>query len=220
MRKRQRKSEKLFNSSDISALREEEMYEIRKHKTEIREYYLDLRRKISAEDKKALDDKLVNIVLASATYRYADTILMYYAKNDEVNINEVAWAAVKAGKKVAFPRTNPEDRSMVFHYVTSPDDFEMGTYGLSEPKADLPSFEVTGELQNNVICIIPAVVYDKKGYRIGYGGGYYDRYLSSFKGTKVGVEYHEYIVGTVPHGRFDLAVDVLISEKGIYPKKI
>ncbi len=195
------------------------MYEIRKHKSEIREYHLSKRREMSEAEKAALDEKICGVILASATYRYADTILMYYAKDDEVNINNVAWAAVAAGKKVAFPKTNPEDRSMVFHYVTSEDDFEVGEYGICEPKASLESFTVTGELQQNVICVIPAVVYDKKGFRIGYGGGYYDRYLSSFKGTKVGVEYYDFIVGTVPHGRFDLAVDVLISEKGIYPKK-
>lgn len=73
--------------------------------------------------------------------------------------------------------------------------------------------------RKNVICIIPGIVYDKKGYRIGYGGGYYDRYLSSFKGTKVGVAYTDFIANSVPHGRFDLAVDVLITERGIYAKK-
>lgn len=195
------------------------MYEIRQHKTAIREDYISQRRAIEAEKKAALDEKICSVVLASATYRYADTILMYYAKDDEVNINRVAWEAIAAGKKVAFPRTNPEDRSMIFYFVKGEDDFETGSMGLFEPKADLPSFAVTGELQQNVICIIPAVVYDKKGFRIGYGGGYYDRYLSSFKGTKVGVEYYDFIVPDVPHGRFDLAVDVLISEKGIYPKK-
>lgn len=195
------------------------MYEIRQHKTEIREYYLAQRRDMDTKRKAELDEKICGVVLASATYRYADTILMYYAKNDEVNINPVAWAAVAAGKKVAFPRTNPEDRSMVFHFVKSENDLEQAQMGLLEPKADLPSFAVTGELQQSVICIIPAVVYDKKGFRIGYGGGYYDRYLSSFKGTKVGVEYYDFIVPDVPHGRFDLAVDVLMSEKGIYPKK-
>lgn len=195
------------------------MYEIRKHKTEIREYYIEQRKLLGAEKRAELDEKLCRVILGSATYRYADTILMYYAKDEEVNINKIAWEAVAAGKRVAFPKSNPEDRSMVFHFVSSEDDFEIGSYGIREPKADLPHFEVTGELQQNVICIIPGVVYDKKGFRIGYGGGYYDRYLSSFKGTKVGVAYYDHIVGTVPHGRFDLAVDVLISEKGIYPKK-
>lgn len=195
------------------------MYEIRKHKTEIREYYIEQRKVLGPVKRAELDEKLCKVILGSATYRYADTILMYYGKYEEVNINRVAWEAIAAGKKVAFPKTNPDDKSMVFYFVNGEDDFVMGNYGILEPKPDLPRFEVTGELQQNVICIIPAVVYDKKGFRIGYGGGYYDRYLSSFKGTKVGVAYYDHIVGTVPHGRFDLAVDVLISEKGIYPKK-
>ncbi|MCQ2771223.1 MAG: 5-formyltetrahydrofolate cyclo-ligase [Clostridia bacterium] len=195
------------------------MYEIRKHKSEIRETYLEKRRSMDSNVKSEMDKKIASVIMASATYRYADTLLMYYAKDDEINLNELAWNAIKSGKKVAFPRTNPEDRSMTFNFVNDENDFELRNYGLYEPKEGLPTFEVTGQLQNNVICIIPAVVYDKRGFRVGYGGGYYDRYLSTFKGTKVGVEYYEYVIGNVPSGRFDLAVDVLITEKGIYPKK-
>ena len=62
------------------------MYEIRKHKSDIREFHLAARREITADKRAELDDKICRAVLASATYRYADTILMYYAKDDEVNI--------------------------------------------------------------------------------------------------------------------------------------
>ncbi|MCQ2435354.1 MAG: 5-formyltetrahydrofolate cyclo-ligase [Clostridia bacterium] len=195
------------------------MYEIRQHKTEIREYYLEKKRALTPEQKGELDKKLCDAIIASATFRYAETLLMYYPKEDEVDINAVALAALAQGKRIAYPKSDPEDRSMIFSFVSSFDDLEVGTYGIMEPKPGLEHFEVTGSLQKNVICIIPAVVYDKKGFRIGYGGGYYDRYLSQFKGTKVGVQYHDYIVNMVPHGRFDLAADVIITERGIYPKK-
>ena len=63
------------------------------------------------------------------------------------------------------------------------------------------------------------IEFDKDNYRLGYGGGYYDRYLSSFKGTTIGLAYYDFILKSVPKGRFDFAVDVLLSERGIYAKK-
>jgi 5-formyltetrahydrofolate cyclo-ligase len=87
-----------------------------------------------------------------------------------------------------------------------------------EPDAALPAFTPETAESQNVVCIVPAVVFDKKGFRIGYGGGYYDRYLAGFRGTKIGFAYRDFIVNSVPHGRFDLTVDVMITERGLYAK--
>ena len=157
-------------------------------------------------------------MLGSATFRYADIILMYYPKPDEIDIRPVAEAALAAGKKIAFPRCNPADHTMVFHYVSSLDELLPGSYNLMEPAESLPAFTPELAEKCNVACIVPAVVFDKKGFRIGYGGGYYDRYLAGFRGTKVGFAYRDFIVNSVPHGRFDLTVDVMITERGLYAK--
>lgn len=194
------------------------MYEIRKHKTEIREYYLEKRHEIPEELRKANNEKICRNMISSATFRYADIILMYYPKDDEIDLRPIAETAIASGKKIAFPRCNPEDHSMVFHYVNSFDELEPGSYNIMEPLADAPAFSLSETENSNVICIVPAVVFDKKGYRIGYGGGYYDRYLSGFRGTKVGMAYRDFIVNSVPHGRFDLTVDVMMSERGLYAK--
>lgn len=195
------------------------MYEIRKHKSEIREYYINKRRELPDEVKQEKDNKLCSNLLASATYRYAEVLLLYMPKADEVDIRPFAEGALKGGKRVAFPRCNPEDRSMVFHFVSSLSELTESTYGLLEPPAENEAFDPAECEKVNAICVVPGIVYDKRGYRIGYGGGYYDRYLSSFLGTKVGIAYYDFIANDVPHGRFDLAVDVLISERGIYAKK-
>jgi 5-formyltetrahydrofolate cyclo-ligase len=57
--------------------------------------------------------------------------------------------------------------------------------------------------------------YDKKGYRLGYGKGYYDRYLSSRNTVKIGVCYSQFLSDSIPRGRFDLSVDLIVTEKGI-----
>ena len=63
---------------------------------------------------------------------------------------------------------------------------------------------------------LSGLVYDKKGYRIGYGKGFYDRFLSEFKGVAIGLCYSSFCVPEVPKGRFDKHVDVIITEKGVY----
>ena len=65
------------------------------------------------------------------------------------------------------------------------------------------------------VCFVPGLVYDKAGYRLGYGKGFYDRYLSSFTGCTIGVVYSDYILPEVPRGRFDMSVDILLTEKGV-----
>lgn len=195
------------------------MYEIRKHKSEIREYYIGKRRALEEDYKKEHDNKICTSIISSVTFRYAKVILMYLPKADEIDITPVAKAALETGKKVAFPRCNPEDKTMKFHFVDTLDDFEPGSYGMPEPCESLPVFEPEESENTDAICIVPAVVYDRQGFRIGYGGGYYDRYLSSFHGTKVGVTYYDFIANTVPHGRFDFAVDVIMTERGVYGKK-
>ena len=67
----------------------------------------------------------------------------------------------------------------------------------------------------NTICIVPAFMFDKNGYRLGYGKGYYDRYLSRYKGLTIGICYDENITDELFHGKFDRAVDLVLSEKRI-----
>ena len=195
------------------------MYEIRKHKIEIRKQHLERRAKISPEARAARDKRICQNILGSAAYRYADVLLMYYPIRGEVNVLPLMEAALASGKKVAFPRCREQDRSMIFHYVSSEADFERGTYGLREPIASLPAFDPATDGEKNVLCIVPAVVYDRKGYRIGYGGGYYDRFFGIFRPASIGVAYDEFIVKSVPHGRYDISVDVVVSERGIYAGK-
>ena len=108
---------------------------------------------------------------------------------------------------------------MIFYYVTSMEDFEKGAYGITEPKASLPAFEHSSVETQNVLCLVPAIVYDRRGYRVGYGGGYYDRFFGKVRPASIGVVYEEFILKTVPHGRYDITVDVVASERGIYAAK-
>lgn len=189
------------------------MYEIRKRKNDIREKYKALRQAIPSDVKREMDTKICNAFFGLATYRYASVLLMYAPKADEVNVFPIAERALADGKKVAFPRCIPQTHDMEYHYVTSLEQLKSGAYGLLEPTADLPVYDRNSTAPT--ACIIPALVYDKQGYRLGYGKGYYDRYLGSYIGSKIGMIYSDYIIETLPRGRFDLSVDVIVTEKGL-----
>ena len=74
-------------------------------------------------------------------------------------------------------------------------------------------------MTGGAVCFVPGLVYDRSGYRLGYGKGFYDRYLSAFTGGKIGVVYSDYVIGSVPRGRYDVTVDILLTEKGMRPLK-
>ena len=187
------------------------MYEIKKEKDALREKYGEKRRAISPEKKKAMDDKINAAATSLVSFRHADTVLLYAPLDDEIDIRGIAEAAWARGKDVAFPRCDPETRNMTYHIVHSFDELNKGTYGIMEPSHTAPVFDES----RLAICFIPALLFDRAGYRVGYGKGYYDRFLHRFGGSKIGLVYSDFILDRVPRGKFDLAVDLLICENGV-----
>lgn len=187
-------------------------FNIKEQKNQIRDIYKEKRRSISAEKKSELDEAVCKRFLSLSSYRYADTILLYSPLKGEIDTLPIVRDAWAKGKKTAFPRCIDGNR-MVYHYVTSEEQLVSGMYGIKEPSADLPLY--SSAPFEHVICVLPAIVYDKRGYRLGYGRGYYDRFLSNFNGIKAGLIYSDFVVDEIPNGRFDLKSDVVITEKGV-----
>ncbi|MDE6768031.1 MAG: 5-formyltetrahydrofolate cyclo-ligase, partial [Eubacterium sp.] len=101
---------------------------------------------------------------------------------------------------------------MKFYYINSLKDIKTGFFGVREPDTDI-CCEVADF--NDSICIVPAIAYDKKGYRLGYGKGYYDRFLENFSFISVGLCYNELIMDVLPIGEYDIPVDYIITQDGI-----
>lgn len=190
------------------------MNTLKKVKDETRKEFLEKRALMDPSVKKARDKKICSCATSLASYRFADCVLIYAPLDDEIDIMPVAEDALKKGKKVAFPRCNKEEHTMDFHFVNSLDDLKIDSYGIREPSADLPVFE-GNSFEGNVLCFVPGLIYDKKGYRLGYGKGFYDRYLSGLRGNIIGVVYSDFIVPSVPIGKFDVSLKILLTEKGV-----
>ena len=106
---------------------------IKELKSTIRNEYKDKRKKIPPEEKLELDKSICKKFLSLSSYRYADTVLLFSPLKYEIDTTEIALDAWSKGKKVAYPRCI-ENNEMVFRYVSSFDDLEMGSYNIKEPK--------------------------------------------------------------------------------------
>ena len=160
-----------------------------------------------------MDQKIVSAFTSLVSYRYAEVLLLYYPRSDEIDIRPVITAALAAGKKVALPRCK-NSRQMDFCFIQSESDLAPGMFGLMEPKEDCPLFDLTEE-NKGVLMALPGLAFDHEGYRLGYGRGYYDRYLDGQKITTAGLVYSDFVVRRLPHGRYDLPVHFIVTEKGV-----
>ena len=179
----------------------------KKLRNQYKQYRLDLPSDVKADFDKKICDALMQLV----SFRHSETILMYAPLEGEIDVMPIAVRALELGKRVAFPRCVEDPRNLDFKYISTLDELKSGSYSIAEPTEEMES--VTDYSRS--ICIIPGVVFDDYGFRVGYGKGYYDRFLSAYDGTKFGLAYSECILGEVPRGRFDRHVDILISEKGV-----
>lgn len=187
---------------------------IKKEKDDIRHEYIEKRKLIKSGEKVQRDTKICTLAQSLVSFRYAEVILMYAPTPREIDIMPLISAAMAKGKQVAFPKCNVENRTMNYHFITNEDDLTAQSYNIREPNESLPIYNPKSD-HRSAVCLVPALVYDRSGYRLGYGKGYYDRYLSDFAGCKIGVVYSDFILQSVPRGRFDLNVDILLTERGI-----
>ena len=187
---------------------------IRKEKDEIRAVYAEKRAAMEAAEKKRRDEAICRAALNLVSFRYAEYVLLYAATENEIDIRAVAEEALARGKKIAYPRCDKETHTMQYHIVTSISELYPDAYGIAEPPPENPVYDPARDL-GSAVCFVPGLVYDKAGFRLGYGKGFYDRYLAAFSGCTIGVVYSDYILPTVPRGRYDVSVDILLTEKGV-----
>lgn len=186
--------------------------DIREYKKELRTNCKKFRKSMKSDYKKKLDEKITRNFLNSDLYKNCLSLFCYVSTDIEVNTKEIISKALSDGKTVAVPRCIKGTRLMDFIKITSFDDLEEGSYGVLEPREEF-SEKLLGD--SDTVCLIPALTYDKSGYRLGYGGGYYDRFLSEFKGISVGIIYSQNITQKLIHGKYDVPVSFIISQTSI-----
>lgn len=189
------------------------MSNVRDVKNRMRADIRAARETLTDDHKKALDQAICKQFRSLASFRFAEVVLAYYPLDEEIDIRPLIEEALALGKRVALPRCH-DGNLMDFYLISSLDDVESGAYGIFEPKTTCEIYDL--EETKPAIMIIPALAYDKFGYRLGYGRGYYDRYVNRFGGVKAGLCYRAFFKDTpLPRGRYDMAVDYVVTEKGV-----
>ncbi|MGN0404443.1 MAG: 5-formyltetrahydrofolate cyclo-ligase [Bariatricus sp.] len=151
-------------------------------------------------------------ILSLEQFVQAETVLLYMNFKNEVETGLIWKTARNMGKCVASPRIIGSD--MVFSRIQSEKDLIPGKWGIPEPKETCP---VIREHDNRTVVIMPGVAFDGKKNRIGYGGGYYDRYFSGLDAVyKIAAAYDLQIVERIPAEPFDLKPDCIVTETRIY----
>ena len=162
------------------------------------------------KNKEEKNAEIVRKILAVPEVQNADALFVFYPLKDEVNLLPVAEHAWRIGKKVGFPLCEDKDGRMTFRLVSSLSELADGHFGTKEP-----SFEAPEILPENAVIFLPALAVDKKGYRLGYGKGYYDRYLSKYAKYRpytVGVVFKDLIFDEIPHDEHDVPCDAIVCD--------
>lgn len=184
--------------------------DIRPLKQQLRVEIKDWRRSLPPEQKRGYDEEILRRILELPEYQACHTVLTYVSMPMEVDTHGLIRQALSEGKRVAVPRCVPGTREMEFYYIRGESDLEKGTFGVMEP---VPSRCALYRREEGSICIVPALAYDCAGFRLGYGAGYYDRFLSRYQRPKIGVIYGENVYERLWHGRYDVPVDLMITEE-------
>lgn len=143
-------------------------------------------------------------------YIPAKTIMLYSDIRKEVKTEKLIQYSIENNKTVVMPKCLTDSRDIIPCIINNIADLEKGEYGILEPKTDF-----IADKSDIDIVFVPGVAFDKKGYRLGYGAGYYDRFLTRYNGVKVGLCYEIQLTECSFKENHDVQMDYLVTEKGI-----
>lgn len=184
-------------------------------KEQIRKQMIQNRNQMTSQEVTQKSSLIAQKVLKTPEYEEADNILLYADYRHEVMTREIFDDAVLRKKKVFFPKSR-EDGTMEFYQVVSVKQLESGYKGIKEPVVD-EQYLYRFQRKEDTLMIVPGVAFDMKGYRIGYGKGFYDRFLRDKRQiTAMGLGFSNQIVEEIPHNQYDIRMDKIVTEEIIY----
>ncbi|WP_456274041.1 5-formyltetrahydrofolate cyclo-ligase [Bacillus sp. AK031] len=167
---------------------------------------------LSSLDRNVYEHKsymIANKLFNMEEWKNSSAIAVTVSNSPEVDTWNIIKRGWEEGKRVAVPKCVPKEKRLEFYYLKSFDELEMVYFGLFEPD---PSKTTPAKKEEISLVIVPGLAFMRTGHRLGFGGGYYDRFLENFQGSTVALAFGEQIVEEVPIESFDLPVEKIISE--------
>ena len=177
-------------------------------KKHLRAHFSALRKALTTEEKTALDAALCRAVAAHKAFLSCDLLLCFFPVRDEPNFTALYELARKRGVKTAFPRC--VGTQMTFHVIGDERELEAGRFGIPTPPESAPLAKCTAR----TLCLLPALSVAKDGTRLGYGGGFYDRFLEGFSGVTLLPIYSTLVCDALPREQTDIPATYILTEKG------
>ena len=172
----------------------------------LRRHFTEVRKTAKSEDKDAL---ITANVLSLNEISEADTVLMFASFGSEVNTWDLARKLLFKNKVLAYPRCGKYG-NMTFHIVNDTSELKDDAYGIPAPDSLMPSPDIT----ERTVCIVPGLAFTENGARLGYGGGFYDRFLAHYPHiTTVALAYETMITDSLPVQEHDAAVKLIVTEE-------
>ena len=178
----------------------------------LRNQMKNIRKSMDISFKESCDNEIFLKLVSSEQFRNHDKILCYVSTDIEVDTRRFINYALECGKTVAVPKCG-RNGEMTFFEIDSLDNLERSAFGIDEPSEKLHR-KFSSDETDSCLCIVPALAFDSDGMRLGYGGGYYDRFLSRFSPETVGICYSSCIVEKIPSQQHDIRIKNIITETG------
>ncbi len=177
-------------------------------KEELRKEILRERKRLDPRTREELSARIVRNILSLPEFNRAERVLLYCPVRGEPDVSPLFEKVLERGSRLILPRVSGEELELV--YVEDLSLLSPGSYGIPEPS----SGEVA-DPEDVDFAVVPGLVFDRQGYRIGFGKGYYDRLLKKIRAPKAGVAYSFQVLGRVPKEEWDEPVDLIVTEKGV-----
>ena len=174
-------------------------------KSRLRKQLLDARDELSLDFIKIASSRIRDNLRKIDFYRQAKSIGTYYSIGSEVQTHDLLQEFFKQGKEIALPRVDKDD--LIFTKISSLS--ELGNFSVMEPK------EKCETIKNLDVILVPAIALTREGYRLGYGFGFYDRYLNGKKAKKIGLTYAKQVLKSFPHDDHDVKMDCIVTEDSV-----
>lgn len=178
-------------------------------KKDIRKYIYGVRKKCTDQEVENWSRKITEKVLSHPAFIQAEKIMVYADYNHEVITRYIIEEAWKLKKEVAVPKVSGKD--MIFYKLTDFSQLEEGYYGIPEPtKGQIADWQ-------DALMIMPGVAFDRDNHRVGYGGGFYDRFLEKHPGlVRLAIAFEFQILEQVPVEPTDILPQIIITEEKLY----
>jgi len=184
----------------------------------LRKKILKMRDELDTQYRKVSSDKILNQVMKLEEFKNAKTIMTFVSFSSEVDTRGFIEKCWEIGKRVVTPLAKMKTKELEIYKINNWSQLQPGVYGILEPIPDKQRLVAPSEID---LVINPGVAFDINLNRMGYGGGFYDRFYHHLKKDccRVAVGFDAQIVDKVPVDKYDIPVDMLITENRIIKKE-